>query len=244
MNVSCETATTKRGYNHVVRLCTYNIHAGKSEAGTESVDAIVDTLRDVDADVILLQEVDRYLARSGYRDLARQIAARLGKNHYFYGRLRFGWAAFGNAILTAEPVASVDRLPLPARGGEVRGAIRVTLESGLFLWCTHLGLRSDWRATQLAALSSAVNATPGPLVVGGDFNAALDEQEIREFRASAGLKVAEIAELTYPTSAPTARIDFLFNRGLIPTDSGTIAAPGSDHCLVWTDFDLPTTGPA
>ncbi len=221
-----------------MRIVSYNIHGGKNAHGIDSLTEIAATLQALNADVILLQEVDRRLMRSRFRDQAALLARATGTTYRFHGRLRFLWSAFGNAILTRQPIRHSHRLLLPASGGEPRGAVGVELESGLAVWCTHLGLHEKWRQTQLAALARVVRKAKGPVIVGGDFNARFEDEEVQKFMQDAGLIVLSNDEPTFPARNAHARIDFLFGRGVYSQDAGVVAATGSDHCAVWGDCRL------
>lgn len=216
-----------------MRICTYNIHGGTDSQRRPSLPRIAETLAAVRADICLLQEVDRFLPRSRFQDQSAYLAERLGMECRFYGRLRVGRAAFGNAVLLRTAPAETLRVALPG-GGEPRGALGVRLHEGITLWNTHLGLRPEWRVAQLATLAEAVGTTERALV-GGDFNATLDERHIGDFAARAGLIVVSPDAPTFPADDPRHRIDLLLARGANPMDGGTIADPGSDHCLVWAD---------
>lgn len=222
-----------------MRVCTYNIHGGKDEARVPSLPQIAEALRESSADVILLQEVDRFLLRSGTQHQARILAQSLGDFHFrFYGRLRFGPLAFGNAILSRAPVAQTIHVPLRSSGGEPRCALGVRLHNDTTVWNTHLGLRDEWRREQLAALADALNTHTkpnGPVIVGGDFNARLDAPEVQEFLAQTGLFPVSDAALTFPNSAPAHRIDFLLGRNVTAFGAETRQGAGSDHCLLWAE---------
>lgn len=227
-----------------LRVCTYNIHGGTDEKRSPSLPAIADSLLGVQADVILLQEVDRFLPRSQFSDQATWLSRRLRMRAFFYGRLRFGPAAFGNALLVRDgtPTGKVTRLPLPASGGEPRCAVGVLLpEHRCTVWSVHLGLSDDWQATQLERLAESTAGADDPpfVVVGGDFNARLDAPEVDAFLSATRFDVLSGEEPTFPASAPAHRIDFLFGRGVTRLAGGAIAGPGSDHCLVWADLELP-----
>lgn len=222
-----------------MRICTYNIHGGRDAENHPSLPAIAGSLQSVAPDLCLLQEVDRFLPRSGWEDQAARLAAEMDSDYqiFFYGRWGVGKARFGNALLSRLPVAGVRRIPLPG-GGEPRGAVGVTLEGGATVWSTHLGLRAGWRAAQLAALAREISRAGGePILVGGDFNATLDEDGLRRFLEETGMEPLSAPEATFPAAQPTHRIDFLFGRGWITRDHGTLAAPGSDHCLVWAALE-------
>ena len=223
-----------------MKVVTYNIHGGTDAARAPSLPQIAETLAETGADIFLLQEVDRFLPRSQFRDQARILADHLEASCDFSGRLRFGKAGFGNAILSRARVSETMRLPLPASGGEPRAALGIRLEgSGMAVWNTHLGLQTEWRRTQLGALAKRIEAEP-LLLLGGDFNASLDAEEMQEFLSQTGLVPVSPDLPTFPNAAPKHRIDFLLARGLSASDAGTIAAPGSDHCLVWAALSLPT----
>lgn len=231
-----------------LRICTYNIHGGKDAQGRPSLDLIAATLRETAPDVCLLQEVDRFLPRSGWEDQAARLAAELDAAFHFYGRWGVGKSRFGNALLSCLPVVSIRRVALgdtahPLSGGEPRSALGVALSEGTAIWNTHLGLRPEWRTAQLATLTRAVGVA-GPVLVGGDFNAGLEEDALRRFLDKTGLQPLGPPEPTFPALAPRHRIDLLLGRGWITQDAGTVAAPGSDHCLVWADLEPETVPPA
>ncbi len=219
-----------------MRVCSFNIHGGKSEARVPSLGQITQTLRDADCDVILVQEVDRFLLRSGVVHQARVLARDLdGYSYRFYGRLRFGPLAFGNAILSRVPITKTLHASLGSPGGEPRGAIGVRLENQMTVWNTHLGLRDDWRQEQLAHLAGAIasaSALGEPVLLGGDFNARLDAPEIQTFLAQANLSVLSDDAPTFPNSLPAHRIDFFFGRNVQIKRAETREGSGSDHRLI------------
>ena len=229
-----------------MRICTYNIHGGRDAENRLALAAIGASLQAIAPDLCLLQEVDRFLPRSHWEDQAARLAAHIGPGfqRYFYGRWGVGKARFGNAVLSRLPVAAVWRVPLPG-GGEPRGALGVTLEDGTTAWNTHLGLRAEWRAAQLAALAEAIRGAPPetPILLGGDFNASPEDDGLRRFLGETGLQPLSAPEPTFPAAAPRHRIDLLLGRGWIRWDGGTAADPGSDHCLVWSVLERAATSP-
>jgi endonuclease/exonuclease/phosphatase family metal-dependent hydrolase len=66
-----------------LRVMTYNVHGGTGGPGgmftsEAELDALEEAIRREDPDVLLLQEVDRFAARSNYTDLLRELSDRLG----------------------------------------------------------------------------------------------------------------------------------------------------------------------
>ena len=221
------------------RVASYNIHGGTDADRKPSLDRIITSLRTVNADIVLLQEIDRILPRSTFQDQFALIADGLNLScRAFYGRLCFGPCAFGNAIMTRLPVTRWQRLPLPSRGGEPRAAIGATLEQGTTVWCTHLGLRKDWRESQLATLAGAINAQPDrSAILGGDFNALRSDSEMERLRSQTELDDFGEEAPTVPVVGPYRRIDHLLVRGFTRLDAGTPDDRGSDHRLTWADFE-------
>ncbi len=239
-------------FDRIMRIACLNIHAGRCGTGANrnALPEIAEQFRVLTPDLCLLQEVDRRMPRSGFVDQASQLARAMrsaGESEWyfaFYGRLDWGpLGQYGNAILSRHPISEIKRLPLPADGGEARGAIRVVIpgDRPLAIWSVHLGLRDSWRLTQLAALADAVNddQTAGyAVVVGGDFNASVNAPEVVHFVAESGMITATPDLPTFPAIAPTHRIDFLFTSPPLSVfDAGVVPhAPASDHCLIWADI--------
>lgn len=239
-----------------MRVACLNIHAGRCGTGSNraSLLDIAELLRSVSPDVCLLQEVDRRMPRSGFVDQAGRLARamrRIGEEEWyfaFYGRLDFGpLGQYGNAILSREPLGNIRRVPLPASGGEPRGAVGITLsgDTSAAIWTVHLGLQEEWRKEQLSEFAEAVNQNHEAghkVIVGGDFNARPDAPEMAEFVSQTGLVFASPGAPTFPAIQPAHRIDFLLTSPGCPvTDSGVIAKPNaSDHALLWAEIQTGT----
>ncbi|MFC7497578.1 MULTISPECIES: endonuclease/exonuclease/phosphatase family protein [unclassified Nocardioides] len=119
-----------------MRLATFNILHGRSPADDRvDVERFAAAVRELDADVLALQEVDRNLPRSAHADLTAVAAGAMGAaEHRFVAALDGSpgatWTAatgaeqpdsagYGVALLSRYPVTAweVVRLPaLPARG--------------------------------------------------------------------------------------------------------------------------------
>ena len=89
-----------------LRIVTWNIERGVKFEAVQSV------LQELDADVVLLQEVDRFCARSDDRDVARELALHLRMNYVTAGEFqeigegrRDRPCVSGQAILSRLPIA-------------------------------------------------------------------------------------------------------------------------------------------
>jgi endonuclease/exonuclease/phosphatase family metal-dependent hydrolase len=151
---------------------------------------IVTTLRALEPDVILLQEVDRYCQRSGNRDVARDLGRQLGMNWVHAGEYQeigeaggTPAAVTGQAILSREPIADAATIvfaeqaslrwrlnPIqPRRGGRI--ALEATT-SGVRFFNLHLesGGGDELRTRQLAEVVAASKQHGDRAVIAGDFN--------------------------------------------------------------------------
>ncbi|MEL7208923.1 MAG: endonuclease/exonuclease/phosphatase family protein, partial [Actinomycetota bacterium] len=154
----------------------------------ERAPAILATLRELDPDVCLLQEV----WDDGGRNQAAELAESLGGYHHVYGsRIRHDGVAFGNAVVARWPIVDSGVRDLPDLDGDEEGRTVVRAEidgprGRVEAFSTHLHWRlhdGHVRQAQAAELCRFVAETRDgrtvPPIVGGDFNADPDSDEIR-----------------------------------------------------------------
>jgi endonuclease/exonuclease/phosphatase family metal-dependent hydrolase len=152
-------------------VATYNIHLGIGGDGRFDPARIAAVVRELDADVLALQEVQfgpapfdmlAYLRdATGYEGIAGPtLCGRHGD--------------YGNAVLTRRPIIAVHRHDLSVPRYEPRGALDVTVHAAsgpLRVVATHLGLRPGERRVQVRRLLAACAAPfPGITVLLGDLN--------------------------------------------------------------------------
>ncbi|HJZ11039.1 MAG TPA: endonuclease/exonuclease/phosphatase family protein, partial [Acidobacteriota bacterium] len=91
---------------HCFRVVSYNTHKSIGVDRKISPARIVEVLREIDADIIGLQEVLSIPDASAEEDQARYFASQLGY-HYCLGETRkLRGGIYGNVILTRVPVHS------------------------------------------------------------------------------------------------------------------------------------------
>jgi endonuclease/exonuclease/phosphatase family metal-dependent hydrolase len=167
------TRTTRRRVTtKALTVATWNIHGAIGADGRYAPARIVDVLREVDADIVALQEVASEQAHENFlRDLERETGF-----HVAAGLLRQRHGDdFGNALLSRYPVQSVEHLDLTVDHYEPRGAIDVCIDVGIALplrvIATHLGLRPGERREQVRRIISAFERdSPHPTLLMGDLN--------------------------------------------------------------------------
>lgn len=249
---SCATAP---GSPASIRVLVFNIHAGKDAAGKPNLEGVAGLIRSTEADVVLLQEVDRGTARSGKEDQLQRLADLLnegGKNSYataFGKSLDFDGGEYGIAALVRGAIDKARTKVLPvqppqARSGgshEPRAALMMTAETrvgAINVLTTHIDASPDehyrlQESARILDLTRALSLEEG-IMAGGDFNAEPGSRTYQQLLFG-GLQDVWLAcgsgdGLTYPADKPVKRIDYLFIAGeLRCTAARVIDSQVSDH---------------
>ena len=235
---------------HDVRVLVYNMHAGKDAKGADNLERIARIVDSVDADVVLLQEVDRNTERSGRVDQPATLARLTGYSVAFGRTLDFQGGEYGIAVLSRWPIADDTLIPLPVEpkqersGGsyEPRGALRARVAAPnhpFVVLNTHLDPSTDdaWRRQEVRTVLNAVAALDPAktrVLVGGDFNST-PESEVQQAIRTAGLRDVWAVcgrgnGLTYPADSATKRIDYLYVTGTASCmEARVLTSDASDH---------------
>jgi endonuclease/exonuclease/phosphatase family metal-dependent hydrolase len=266
-----------------LRVMTYNIKHGQTNAvctqpppapGPPSADcnldlaAAMEVVREHAPDIVGLQEVDRFWARSGHRDEPAELGAGTGLEHRCYAaNLDHGPDShsklphqYGTVILSRFPILECGNTLLPRTGDhEQRGLTRALIDvRGLPLqvFNAHLHTTSDDRLLQTAEIGRALDVAPrGPKILLGDFNARPGDAELNPLLArlqdawskSAGAAAGNPSGLTspaLPSEPPRNRIDYIFVSLDIEVLRAYVPADArtrlaSDHLPVVSELRLP-----
>ena len=154
-----------------IRVASYNTHGGVGRDGHFVPKRIAGVLKEIDADIIALQEVES--RRTGF-DMLGYLQQETGFTAIAGPTLLRNGADYGNGLLTRFAVLSVKRIDLCVARCEPRGAIDVELECGgtpMRVLATHLGLRPGERREQIQRLLRALESDrPLPTMLMGDIN--------------------------------------------------------------------------
>jgi phospholipase D1/2 len=230
--------------SRILRVASYNVHGCRGLGGRRDVARIVRVMREIDADVIGLQEVESRHGRSEI-DQAERFAAALGMaciEGPLLHHAQRGW--FGNALLTRLEVHAVRRVLFDSHGGEARGAIVCDLIAGdgtcWRVMTTHLDLRSRHRRRQFATLLDQLVPSPRqPTVLLGDFN----EWWSRSRGLAALRRHAELppSPPTFPAWLPALKLDRIALsgcrlRGELQRHVTPLTRRASDHLPIFADL--------
>jgi endonuclease/exonuclease/phosphatase family metal-dependent hydrolase len=232
-----------------LRIVSWNIFRG-----TE-FEKIEKTLRRLDADVLILQEVDMFCRRSGNRNVAHALGTSLQMNWVAAGEYQeIGEASNGKLALTGQAILS--RHPIvessvivfrhqdwfrwrfnpvqPRRGG------RIALEArtgGLRVYNTHIesGGGDELRKGQLDEILveiARIDRAAEPIVIAGDFNNPPPARStmfngLRDAGFASALKPNPNTRTSTGNSHP---IDWIFTKHLV-AEGAYVADPerASDH---------------
>jgi endonuclease/exonuclease/phosphatase family metal-dependent hydrolase len=226
-----------------VRFATYNIHHGAPPGRRTDHGRLRAAVRALGADVVALQEVDRHVVRSGFRDQARLAAAAAGREPLFAEARTLGpFGRYGNALLVPPGPLQWTVRPLSS-AGEQRVALFSRLRVGstaVTVVCTHLhnasGPGPGRAPAQLDELLAELGRWPRPWVLMGDLN--LGEDEVVPRFARAGLTAAATGP-TFPSRSPRVTIDWIGVRGLRIRSAEVPRLDASDHLPVVVDLEPP-----
>lgn len=226
-----------------LRVLTYNVHKCRGLDGRASVSRIADVLREIDADVIALQEVMDHQAASLAAELARPIC--FGENRKLRG---YG---YGNVVLSRFPIVGTRNYDLSVRGREERGCLRADLDIDgrpLHVFNVHLGTALIERRHQGRKLIApdllADAAIESPRIVLGDFNewtTGLATRLLRSHMQSADVRLHLQRTRTYPGVLPFLHLDHIYYDPALRLDKLTLcrtrkALVASDHLPLLGEF--------
>lgn len=235
-------------------LVSYNIHSGVGTDGRFDLQRVSDVLREVDADIIALQEVGDYRGVTPREDQPEHLADLLGLHMAFGPNVVRNGRRYGNAILSRLPILKSKNYDLSVGRREPRGALRCDLDLGhgrqLHVFCLHLGLSMRERRRQEALLLSADilrdAVRSDPVVVCGDFNSwgpgavpGLVRQAIHDVAVELGNRAR-----TYHSRFPVLRLDRIYvDSGVKPVSLDAHRTPlamvASDHLPLVLRFEAP-----
>lgn len=235
-----------------LRIATYNIHKCRGMDRRVRPERIADVIRELDADVVALQEVVSIENAKPQTNQPRFIAEQLGYDFRFGENRRHGGGAYGNATLSRLPIVASENYDLTWRGRERRGAFRCDIRVGdseIHLFNVHLGTAFLERRHQGRVITKDVirrDGIDGPRVVVGDFNewtkGLASTLMSGEFQSVDAKLLARFGR-TYPGILPVLHLDhFYFDKcfrlASAKLHRSKLALVASDHLPVVAELSM------
>lgn len=238
-----------------IRIATYNIHKCVGLDRRFSPERIADVLRELDADIIALQEVLCHTDSLHRRENQAEFLAgelemdfSLGENRQIKG------GKYGNVILSRLPVKTSENFDISITKREPRGCLRTEIEIGnsksLQFFNLHLGTSYFERRKQvhklLAAHALDHREFIGKRIIAGDFNEWTSGLTTRLFKANFQTIDAKLhlgKTRTFPGVLPLFHLDHIYfdegfrlkNAVLHRSRKALIA---SDHLPIVAEFEF------
>lgn len=229
-----------------ITVASYNMRKAIGTDRRRRPERTLEVLREVNADVIALQEADRRFGRR-----AAAIPHHIMDEHSDWKPVDFGVRAqslgwHGNAILMRKSAQLIDCEVIHLPSLEPRGAVMADIRVGgatVRVIGMHLDLSGLWRRRQAHAILAHVHASTRqlPTVMMGDLNEwSAGGGCLRDFGRD--MACAPTGP-SFHARRPIARLDrILVSRDMTIADSGTHSSPAartaSDHLPIWAKLIL------
>jgi endonuclease/exonuclease/phosphatase family metal-dependent hydrolase len=232
---------TRSARTHIdVRVATYNIHRCRGMDRRTMPSRIAHVLKEIDADVIALQEVIG--AGPAGEGQAEAIGAALGMGWVMASVRHLRHHLFGNVVLSRYPIANHSQYDLSWRTCEPRACQRADLDLGenrtLHVYNVHLGTAVLERRYQAPRLASFVHdhRVTGPKIILGDFNEwmrGLATRTLSSLFDSVDIEAHLRRRRTYPGIFPLLHLDHIYYEGKVEVRS--VELPRTRKALMASD---------
>lgn len=214
-----------------LKIATYNIHKGLSHFNRRVVlHELRERLRELDADIVFLQEVQGQHAYHAERyhnypgGAQHEFIAEKIWPHAVYGKNSVYEAGHhGNAILSRFPIVHSVNMDVSAHRFESRGLLHCEIDlaarTPVHCLCVHFGLFAQSRRSQTGALIDYVRKKippHAPLIIAGDFN---DWRNEMSKTLSIELGIHDVFDMvrgkparSFPSALPLLRLDRIYVR--------------------------------
>ena len=237
-----------------LRLLSYNIHGGVGLDGVLDLGRVADVIDASGADVVALQEGDRFRReQSRFEDQPGLLAQRLGMHLAYAANLdaepaRPGAprAQYGTALLSRFALESSTTTLLPCfEGSEQRGLLEATVTVGgrpLRVLGTHLQWDSETERTRQAeAIAATLDERPTILL--GDLNTIPGSPAYRGLATrleDAWAQVGDGEGHTFHAEPPPRRLDYVWvGGGVRAVSAQVLPSVASDHAALRVEVTLP-----
>lgn len=199
---------------------------------------MAEAVKAIDPDIVGLQEMRNEGRVEEYADQVRILSELTGMPYYYFAKaIDFADGPYGNGILSKLPILSAETVLIPdpvektgSEWYETRCVLKATLEGGITVLVTHVGLNRDEKENAIKTITEQI--APQKCILMGDFNLKPEDPlfvPIRE-RMKDAADLFDSPKLSCPSDKPDKKIDYIFTSSdvkIIEADIPPIVA--SDH---------------
>lgn len=224
--IICNVNANEGRLDTELKIVSYNIHSGVDKDMFPTLFDIIDFLKNCDADIICLQEVNES-AKVGFQ--VSSLKEELGMNSHFGANVVNLNSNYGLVTYSKYKIIKQNHVYLSS-SKEQRGLLHTVIDirgKKVNIINTHLATNKEEQEEQLKELQEFIDKLGDePYIIAGDFNAAdinLDNKSI-----DVAKKLDKSNTLTF--SLGIERIDYIFvSQDIVPINYRVIIKKLSDH---------------
>ncbi len=195
-------------------------HCRNFISGKIDYEKVVQLIKDLDADIIGLNEMRGEGPLEGYEPQMQILAELTGYHYYFAPAIMMcGNSPYGNGLLSRFPIKHAEIIPIPdpiEKTGnlyyETRCILKAVVDIGkdLTVMVSHFGLNDDEHVNAVNTLLPALEKTN--CIFMGDLNSTPENAVLDGIRAQM-FDTAELFnenKLSFPSDTPREKIDYIF----------------------------------
>lgn len=236
-------------YSQKLRVLSYNIHHGANTMEKNTLDSMGFFIKEMNPDLVGLQEVDSMCERTGKTDQMKRLATITGMHYAFVRHFPYQGGAYGLGILSRYPVKKVERkkLQLLKKGPNsdtvamLFATIQVSKKKQILFVTAHFSaFDKASRRSQVEQTLKYLSDEHLPIIFTGDLNATSDTEEIQLLQQYL-YSIDKQGIYTFPDSHPDKKIDYiLISPGALRHLKKIEAIPVhfSDHLPLMTDIAI------
>ncbi len=199
-----------------VRVLAYNIKHGEGMDGAIDLERAARVIRELDPDIVALQEIDSVVERTAGVDQASRLAELTGMHSVFGAFFDYQGGRYGMALLSDYPIKSYANHWLP-EGTEPRTGLAARIQLGdsgqeIIVVGIHLYRTPEQRYAQASGLVDIYRDETTPVILAGDFNSLPDSDVLALLKQHWYVPDKGEDRLTYPSDVPLREIDYIMYR--------------------------------
>ena len=208
---------------------TYNIRNAKGMDNKTDYDRTAAVIKNANAHVIALQELDSATKRNDGEDVLKILAKKTGLFAVYGAAIDYQGGKYGVGVLSKQKILNWRTVPLP--GKEEQRVLLIAEYKKYVIFCTHLSLTDADRITSAAIINKESGNFKKPVYLLGDLNAEPHSNTLSVLKQKFTLISGE--DLTFPAPAPKKCIDYILvsnNRKVKVISKKVLDEPvASDH---------------
>lgn len=230
-----------------LKVISYNIHHGADKDEINTLQEIGEFIKNSNADLVGLQEVDSLCNRSGKVDQMKVLAEMTGMYYAFQRHFDYDGGAYGLGILSRFPILSQYNDPITSfKNGEKKSlallSTVIALPEGkeVKFATVHFALDQPTRLIQAREILGFLESEL-TVILTGDFNAEPKTEEMELLSTKFQMSDSSFGN-TFPVVKPSKKIDYIWVSKTCLNQDPNIQIPltvnHSDHLPLLADLTL------